>query len=81
MSGLTALSAWWAKLRVGRERIDSGRPQQNDRHERFHRTLMEAIRPACQDRVEQERRFETLRRDYNEEHPREASVLQKGHMP
>jgi len=62
VTGLTALSAWWAKLGVAHERIDPGRPQQNGRHERFHLTLLEAMRPPCADRQAQERRFEVFLR-------------------
>lgn len=72
VTGLTALSAWWAKLGIAHERIDPGKPQQNGRHERFHRTLLEAMRPACANRAEQELRFAAFRRDYNEERPHEA---------
>lgn len=71
-TGLTELSAWWIKLGIRHERIDPGHPQQNGGHERFHRTLLEAMRPQAQDRAEQERRFEAFIRDYNEERPHEA---------
>jgi transposase InsO family protein len=70
--GLTALSAWWIKLGVRHERIDPGSPQQNGRHERFHLTLLEAMRPPSPDRAAQERRFAAFARDYNEERPHEA---------
>jgi hypothetical protein len=72
VTGLSVLSAWWAKLGVVHERIDPGRPQQNGRHERFHLTLLEAMRPACRNRMEQARRFMAFQRDYNEERPHEA---------
>jgi transposase InsO family protein len=71
-TGLTALSAWWIKLGVRHERIDPGHPQQNGRHERFHLTLLEAMRPAAANRAAQERRFKAFARDYNEERPHEA---------
>ena len=71
-SGLTALSVWWAKLGIGHERIDPGKPQQNGRHERFHRTLLEAMQPPCADQAAQERRFEAFRTEYNEQRPHEA---------
>lgn len=58
-----ALSAWWAKLGIAHERIDSDKPQQNGRHERFHRTLLEAMRPASVNRAEQELRFKAFRRE------------------
>jgi transposase InsO family protein len=72
ISGLTTLSVWWLKLGIAHERIAPGRPQQNGRHERFHRTLLEAMQPRSADRGEQERRFETFRAEYNEERPHEA---------
>lgn len=72
VSGLTALSAWWIKLGVKHERIDPGHPQQNGRHERFHLTLLEAMRPPEPDRAAQARRFAAFARDYNEERPHEA---------
>ena len=37
-AGLSALSVWWLKLGIRHERIDKGKPQQNRRLERFHRT-------------------------------------------
>jgi transposase InsO family protein len=72
VTGLTALSVWWAKLGIAHERIDPGSPQQNGRHERFHRTLLEAMRPPCASRAAQEARFEAFVREYNEERPHEA---------
>lgn len=72
VTGLTALSVWWAKLGIGHERIDPGCPQQNGAHERFHRTLREAMRPTCANACEQARRFEAFQREYNEERPHEA---------
>ena len=57
VTGLTALSVWWTKLGIIHERIDPGQPQQNGGHERFHRTLLEAMRPPCASRPAQERRF------------------------
>jgi putative transposase len=72
VSGLTALSAWWIKLGIRHERIDPGHPQQNGRHERFHRTLLEAMTPPEPDLAAQQRRFARFARDYNEERPHEA---------
>jgi len=72
VTGLTALSVWWAKLGIAHERIDPGQPQQNGRHERFHRTLLEAMQPVCANRRVQERRFEVFMREYNDERPHEA---------
>ncbi len=72
VSGLTALSVWWIKLGIRHERIDPGHPQQNGRHERFHRTLLEAMTPPEPDLAAQQRRFARFARDYNEERPHEA---------
>jgi putative transposase len=72
VTGLTALSAWWIKLGIRHERIDPGRPQQNGAHERFHLTLLEAMRPPAADRCDQEARFAAFARDYNQERPHEA---------
>jgi transposase InsO family protein len=72
VSGLTALSAWWIKLGIRHERIDPGKPQQNGAHERFHRTLLEAMRPPAASRAAQAARFAAFAREYNEERPHEA---------
>ena len=71
-TGLTAMSVWWIKLGIRHERIDPGHPQQNGRHERFHFTLLEAMRPPSPNRTAQARRFAAFARDYNEERPHEA---------
>jgi len=71
-TGLTRLSAWWARLGIVHERIDPGHPQQNGRHERFHLTLLEAMRPAERDLAAQGRRFAAFADDYNRERPHEA---------
>ncbi|EKQ85436.1 hypothetical protein [Leptospira kirschneri] len=40
LAGLTKLSVWWLKLGIRHERIQPGKPpQQNGRHERMDRTL------------------------------------------
>jgi putative transposase len=72
ITGLTAMSVWWIKLGIRHERIDPGQPQQNGRHERFHLTLLEAMRPAPANLAAQACRFATFTRDYNEERPHEA---------
>jgi transposase InsO family protein len=71
-TGLTALSVWWTKLGIRHERIDPGHPQQNGRHERFHLTLLEAMRPAARNLAAQARRFQAFTQDYNQERPHEA---------
>src|SRR5438270_12588180 len=65
--GLSTLSIWWIKLGIIPERIDPGRPSQNGRHERFHRTLNEATAqpPAATIRAQQ-RRFDAFRHENNQ---------------
>jgi transposase InsO family protein len=72
ITGLTALSIWWAKLGVRHERIMPGKPQQNGRHERFHLTLKEAMQPPGADRAAQAERFERFRESFNLERPHQA---------
>jgi putative transposase len=48
LARLSSLSAWWVRLGVLPELIEPGKPQQNGRHERMHRTLKaEATRPPA----------------------------------
>jgi putative transposase len=70
---LSRLSVWLVKVGVLPEYIDPGKPQQNGRHERFHRTLKQetALPPRASLRAQQ-RRFDTFRREYNHERPHEA---------
>ena len=71
--GLSDLAVWWIKLGIVPERIDPGRPNQNGRHERFHRTLKAATAnpPAASIRAQQQR-FDAFRQEYNTERPHEA---------
>jgi len=71
--GLTRLSAYWLKLGIALERIDPGKPQQNGRHERMHRTLKhETTRPAAATLLGQQERFDTWVSTFNETRPHEA---------
>jgi transposase InsO family protein len=72
-SGLTALMVWWIKLGIVPEHIAPGKPQQNGRHERMHRTLkQETASPPAANRRAQQERFDRFRQEYNEERPHEA---------
>jgi putative transposase len=72
-SGLTALSAWWIKLGIAPQRIAPGKPQQNGRHERMHRTLkQETASPPAANRRRQQERFDRFRLIYNEQRPHQA---------
>jgi transposase InsO family protein len=71
--GLTQLAVSWIKLGIRLERIDPGCPQQNGRHERMHRTLKaETSKPPAATAPEQQARFDSFRRIFNEERPHEA---------
>jgi hypothetical protein len=71
--GLTTLSVWWLKLGIAHERIAPGKPQQNGRHERMHRTLkQETATPPHANLRAQQRAFDLFVRIYNEERPHEA---------
>lgn len=73
LARLSALSAWWVRLGVLPELIEPGKPQQNGRHERMHRTLKaEATRPPAGNLAAQQRKFNRFRAEYNEERPHEA---------
>ena len=55
------------------ELIEPGKPQQNGRHERMHRTLKdETTRPAAASLAAQQRKFNTFRDEFNQERPHEA---------
>jgi transposase InsO family protein len=71
--GLTQLSAYWLKLGIALERIEPGKPQQNGRHERMHRTLkQETTRPAAATLLGQQERFDAWVSTFNETRPHEA---------
>ena len=73
VTGLSRLSAWLIRLGIRPERIQCGKPQQNGRHERMHKTLKEeTATPAMADMNRQQMRFEEFRQEYNNERPHEA---------
>jgi len=73
LARLSRLSAWWVRLGVLPELIEPGKPQQNGRHERMHKTLKdEATRPSSATLRSQQRRFDRFRFEFNDERPHEA---------
>ena len=73
LAGLTRLSVWFLKLDIWPDRIAPGRPDQNGRHERMHRTLAEDVaRPPAATLAEQQIRLDAWREDYNQVRPHEA---------
>jgi transposase InsO family protein len=73
---LSRLSVFWLRLGIAIERIKPGHPQQNGRHERMHLTLKkEATRPACQNSLAQQARFDAFLSEFNTERPHEALAM------
>jgi putative transposase len=72
-AGLSRLSIWWIRLGIAPERIDPGKPQQNGRHERMHRTLKRAATiPPAATPEHQQRAFDAFCTEYNQQRPHEA---------
>ncbi len=73
IGGLSALSVWWIKLGIVPERIEPGKPQQNGRHERMHKTLKGEVasKPEAS-RQAQQLAFDRWRHEYNDVRPHEA---------
>jgi putative transposase len=77
LARLSQLSAWWVRLGILPEFIEPGKPQQNGRHERMHRTLKaETTRPPAASRRAQQRIFARFRQEFNCERPHEALDMQ-----
>jgi putative transposase len=73
LARLSRLSIWWIRLGIRPELIEPGHPQQNGRHERFHRTLKaETTQPPAATPRAQQTRFRRFRCEYNSERPHEA---------
>ncbi|MEJ1362254.1 MAG: integrase core domain-containing protein [Candidatus Sedimenticola sp. (ex Thyasira tokunagai)] len=73
LGGLSALSVWWIKLGIIPERIKPGRPDQNGRHERMHRSLKAAtLKPPAEDMYEQQKIFNAFQQEFNVDRPHEA---------
>lgn len=73
LGGLSSLAVWFIKLGIIPERIEPAKPQQNGRHERFHRTLKEnTISPPHYSLAGQQRAFDRFKTEYNHERPHEA---------
>lgn len=71
--GLSKLSVWWLRLGIAIERIKPGNPQQNGRHERLHLTLkQEATKPAAENFLQQQEKFDNFMVEYNTERPHQA---------
>ncbi len=73
LRGAFELALGWMKLGIVHERIQAGRPQQNGRHERMHRTLKEdTTKPPASSLRAQQSRFDNFRYVFNNERPHEG---------
>ena len=73
LARLSQLSAWWVRLGILPEFIEPGKPPQNGRHERMHRTLKaDTTRPPGATLRAQQRKFNHFREEFNHERPHEA---------
>ena len=71
--GLSRLGVWWVKLGITPERIEPGKPQQNGRHERMHKTLKaETAQPPAATLAHQQQRFDHFCHEFNHERPHQA---------
>ena len=73
LGGLSVLSVWFLKLDIWPDRIAPGRPDQNGRHERMHRTLKQDVAaPPAPTLAQQQARLDAWREDFNTNRPHEA---------
>ncbi len=76
LARLSTLSVWWVKLGIYPEQIEPGKPAQNGKHERMHRTLKkEATIPPEKNLAAQQKRFDAFRKEYNTQRPHEALAM------
>lgn len=73
LGGLTQFSVWLLRLNIWPDRIAPGRPDQNGRHERMHRTLGEDTAcPPAGTLAAQQAKFDAWRTDFNANRPHEG---------
>lgn len=73
LGGISPLSKWWIKLGIKPERIEPGKPAQNGRHERMHRSLKaETAMPPKGSMQAQQQAFDGFVQEYNAERSHEA---------
>lgn len=73
LGGISQLSKWWIRLGIKPERIEPGKPQQNGRHERMHRSLKAAVAsPPKYSMGAQQRAFDHFVTEFNEQRSHEA---------
>lgn len=73
LGGISRLSQWWIRLGIKPERIRPGKPQENGRHERMHRTLEHGgVHPIQFTLPAQQRQFHGFGHEFNWERSHEA---------
>jgi transposase InsO family protein len=73
LGGVSRLSKWLIRLGIRPERITPGRPDQNGRHERMHRTLkQDGVQPVQTTLAAQQRQFDDFVEVYNQHRSHEA---------
>jgi transposase InsO family protein len=76
LARLSTMSAWLVRLGVLPQLIEPGKPYQNGRHERMHRTLKaETTHPPSATLAAQQRRFNRWREEFNTLRPHKALDL------
>ena len=71
IGGVSELSKWWIQLGIRPERIKPGKPSQNGRHERMHRTLKREVAPQPTHQ-RQQHHFDLFQQQYNSERHHES---------
>ncbi|WP_258166717.1 integrase core domain-containing protein [Pseudomonas poae] len=80
LARMSTLAVWWIRLGIYPERIMPGRPAQNGRHERMHRSLKREL-PLGSNLVEQQLLLEHFRHEFNYVRPHEALGMKcPGHV-
>jgi len=70
---LSRLSVWWIRLGIQPLLIQLGHPEQNGRHERYHRTLKQQTAfPPAENLKAQQHVFDHFREDYNHQRPHQS---------
>jgi putative transposase len=73
LARLSSLSAWWVRLGILPEFVEPGKPHQNGRHERMHKTLKdETTRLPAGSLGARQRKFNTFREECNNVRPHES---------
>jgi len=76
LARISTLAVWWIRLGIYPERTDPGRPDQNGRHERMHRSLKAEL-PLGSNLVEQQLLLEHFRNEFNDIRPHEALGMKR----